>query len=628
MTDKIEQGIHNYKLAYQYLIITFFAALFCVCAIIGKAENMQKISFWVWGIVSIFILCFLWICYCCKRSKKGTEIWNCKRFDFFELALVIICVLSRLPMFGTIQRWDAAIYYSNIYEAVKQFDFSLAEIVENFRLAGHLSYMYTFFASMGEFLFPGKEIGVHLVNMALTSAAMICIYRMFRFYWCRMPKWLAMWSTVIVSLLPIYWGTFTQINIDYPLLLFFVFLLYAEYKQQKVLMAFWTVAIILTKESGCFILAGYYVAYLLALWKHKEKEKFSKKIKRVLNDGLIRAMIVGGIAGIILIIYRGGISLWGTNKSFFATKAVIGSYSMSVAGFYFYPPYILHKCLQIFALNFMWIFSGIIFWACLRRRRARMQGKTVEGINGLPSMLGALIGFILFSCFYLIHAISRYLIFSAGILAIIAMIYFYIEFYDELNKKKHTVILAGITVLLIIQNFVYIDPISNLIFDRYETGKGKILSVNINIPRADTYVNNFRFSYIDLLLDKMLEEVGYHSGMEIVKFDRMQEQNFIDGLYDYVLGWDTDQKKRIFMCDENKKNNDDLILVNTVMYDEIVEGGTEELSDELLVFFLPIYDIDVQETLNTFEGEYDIMENKQISNWGGTLEYYILMRRK
>ena len=103
---------------------------------------------------------------------------------FFELDIYsfIICICFfgvRIPLFSHIQRWDGNVYYGQIVKAINELEFSFAHIWDTFRLSGHTSILYTVFMSLVEFLTLGDPIGINAVTAIMTSAAMVCLYKIF-----------------------------------------------------------------------------------------------------------------------------------------------------------------------------------------------------------------------------------------------------------------------------------------------------------------------------------------------------------------------------------------------------------------------------------------------------------------
>ena len=130
-------------------------------------------------------------------------------------------------MFSHTQRWDSAVYYSGLHGASVNFDFTFESIWNYFRLASHPTLSYTFFMLIGEFLFPAKVTGVLLVMLFMTAVALVFIYKMFCGYWGHLPRFMAMVFTFVISFIPLFWGTSTYVNVDYTLILFFIYLMYA-----------------------------------------------------------------------------------------------------------------------------------------------------------------------------------------------------------------------------------------------------------------------------------------------------------------------------------------------------------------------------------------------------------------
>ena len=83
-------------------------------------------------------------------------------------------------MFGTLQRWDAGEYYGRLGNASEAFDFTPAEFFEHFLLASHPTLGYAGIMAIGEFFDPRGTVGMLTVNLALTAAAVVCIYRMWQ----------------------------------------------------------------------------------------------------------------------------------------------------------------------------------------------------------------------------------------------------------------------------------------------------------------------------------------------------------------------------------------------------------------------------------------------------------------
>lgn len=622
--DKIKQFFMNCQIFCQLTIISFFVEIFFFAAIFNKITTDISIPAWAYGAFFVPLLLFLWSAFLfikhIDKKKKGKGL----QIDPYIFIIILICLITRLPLFRQLQRWDSAIYYIGIYDAGMNFDFSFESVWNYFRLASHPTFAYIFFMLIGEFLFPAKVTGVLIVNLFMTMAALVFIYKMFRGYWCSMPKILAIIFTIVISVTPLFWGTFSYINVDYTLILFFVYLMYAEYKEQKIMMTFWSIALFLNKETGWPIVMGYYMAYLIKLWKGVKGRRIKQKIAGVFRDGMVRGMVASLLVVCVLVIQQGGLTGWlgtGTTRNIFASREAIAEKGTIVHAFGFYPEYIVCKFKQIFILNFMWIPTLIIITSIIYCIVKHTKGwKKISNVSG---MVYALVMFVLFNILYITAALSRYTIFSTVILWLIALILLYYVWEPVFSKIKLMAECTVFIVLLTIQTFVYIDPFSNVLFNRIDSGKGTILSTYMDVDNySDSIVNNYRYSYLDNLLDKMLIEVDYDKDMQIVLWPRSDEQSDIDIMSRLRIGWNKEKKKRVLLDAEAVQNQREIIPFNMIPLENIQAG--EELKGETILYFLPYYERDEEAYLSPLKNYYYISERKEVSSWGGTLYYYVL----
>ena len=115
----------------------------------------------------------------------------------------------------------------------------------------------------------------------------------------------------------------------------------------------------------------------------------------------------------------------------------------------------------------------------------------------------------------------------------------------------------------------------------------------------------------------MLAQAGYHRNMQIVTWDG---EAGIGRLWGYGLFWDTEKQKRFF--DDNVSGMENVIPFSTVALEEL-QGGNG-LGQEALIYFLPFNRESEEEYLASLREHYQVSERREVSNWGGTLSYYIL----
>lgn len=621
-TEQIKRFFVNGRIFGQLTVISFFAEAFLFAAVYNKMLTAVSIPFWVYGTFFVPLILYLWSAFLFIKSLKDEKRGKSFQYDRCVLIIVLVCLASRLPLFSQLQRWDGGVYYAGLRAACVNFDFSFESVWNYFRLAAHPTLSYTFFMLIGEFLFPAKVTGVLIVNLLMTAVALVFIYKMFCGYWCHMQKFHAMVFTIIISVIPLFWGTSSYVNVDYTLIIFFIYLMYAEYKEQKILMTFWTIALLLNKETGWLIVAGYYIVYLTKLWRGVKEKRLSSKIAGIFRDKIVWGILAGVLAVCGYVILQGGLTGWygvGVTRSIFASREMVAEKGMTVNAFGIYPEYIVHRLAQIFILNFMWIPTLIII-ASLILCAVKHTG-VLKKVRNIGGMVGAFVMFVLFSTIYITAALARYTIFSTVILWLIGLLLLYYVWGDVFSRVRIMGGCAIIILFLAVQNFIYIDPFSNIIFDRLESGRGKILCTDMNTAYyGDSLVNNYRYSYLDKLLDKFLAEADYDKDKQIVLWAGSDDQSYINSIYGFQFGWDSDKKKRVIIDEELYR--EEIIPLNIVPMEKLQNG--EKLNKETILYFLPYYERNEDEFLSDLRKYYKISERKEISNWGGTLSYYIL----
>lgn len=619
--------LFSYKIFSQISLIMALFAGFFLSAVINKCVTDIKIPGWVYLFFVLTALVLFWtLCLYMKReNRKGRK--RLKKTDKqCILLLSAVSVLIRLPMFTHMQRWDGSVYYACLHAAGMNFDFSWQSVWDHFRLAQHTTLSYSFFMLIGEFLFPGKVTGVLFVQLILTVAGIVCIYLLIRKYWCRMMPVPAMLLTLLVSVTPLFLGTFSYINVDYTLVLFFIFLLYAVSEKKMLLTIFWTIALMLNKETGWAIVAGYYLGYFVGTWFEEKNEGFKEKLKRLGKNKMLYIILASGLVLGFYMIRQGGISGWfsyfGKENSLFVSKEAILEKGMEANGIGFYPAYICFRLGEMLLLNFTWIPTVIIISSVvlLIRNKGRMWGK---GLKNLWGITGALIAFVLFSCLYITYALVRYTVFSSVVWWILAVLLLYYVIAPYLNERILTIGFGTAAVLLLIQNVCYIDPVSNLLYDRLDSGKGKILCVNMETDYyGDAIVTNYRFNYLDGLLNRLLAEIDYDGSTCI--FQCRGDEGQIAGISAYSCGWDPEKKERRYVSEETIRRYGELIPINTWYIKDSSSLKGQELPQSAAVYFLSYDEILEEKFIKLLSPYYRIGERTKISNWGGCLYYYTL----
>lgn len=630
----------------QILYIVWFFFVFLCAAVISKMRKGSGVPVWVY-LYMVFTLLLTEGYYCYTKirefnqkkmrrrvrkpvtrvtgniAKKRSSIRKKfirknpinRLFKDKGVLIVLVCsILMRLPLFLNIQIWDGSIYYGCIQQLCNDFDFSLAYIWDRFRIASHYSIIFSFFVAIGEFLLPDKMTGVLLVLLILTEASLVCMYKMFRGYWLDLSQKEATIVTVLVSVCPLFLGLFSNVSLDNLLIVFAIFLFYAEYKNQTIMKIVWLVSIMMTKETGLVIVAGYLLVHIgVHLWKTIHHKK-GGRVQYFLSDLYVMCGIGAAIVLCLYIIKQNGLIVWMGMGDKSSDNNVLVEYLRS---FFDGRSLIIQKFKLLFVLHYQWI-PVVAIIACLIYRF--IKKRDAFRFKGQGSFYGTLGLFILLNIYLVSYALARYHIFSAVMIWILAVIILFDTFRDCLEYSAGIIVSMVLIVLLYLQNFYYIDPITNLAFDRYDTGKGKMIATEFGGGNmGDGFANNYRHTYLYGLVDTMLEQSGFDAdSYVIIPYEK-------DYLYFHAYtGYDKNEGKRIFCIDPDEEN---VFKLDHAFLKDIEKQDYEKIPEKGVMYFLPYVSGEEEEYVRRAQQFYHVGQRQEVSNWGGMLAYYELEKK-
>ena len=598
----------------QILAVFWFFCVFLGASAIYKIPRGQYVPLWVY----LYIICVLGatgVFAFRNRKEKGQIKKLCfeRLQDKGLILVVLLSTLVRIPLFLHIQVGDSALYYGAIQDICKNFEYSFGYIWTHFRLYSHYAIAYTFINCIGEFLLPGKMTGVLILTLILMDAALICIYKMLRGYWLNLSQKEAAVGTMLVSLCPLFLGLFSHVSLDNLLPVFTIFLLYAEYKEKTILKVVWLLTILLTKETGIVIVGGYLLAHICVHFLKSLKQKKGERLYCFLLNFHVMCAIGGIIFLCLFTIKQNGLFTWMGMSDKSGGSALNGvAEKVSVFLSYFWRKFSI-----IFVLDFEWIPTMIIIICLLcfwieRRRWPSFRGQT--------SFLGTLGVFVLANFYLCEYVLARYHIFSAVMLWVLAFILLFKTFKNCLDSLAGIVAAVVGMVLLVVQTFFFIDPLTNMAFEQFDTGKGKMISTEMGGGNfSETFMTNFRHTYLYGLFDAMLADSNFDTDAIIIIATVGDRMDF----YEWT-GYDKEEKRRVF-C--SLPDGEKVVPISHVCLEDIVDGSMEELPERGIIYFMPYIDYDEQEILKMAEPFYEAGERREVSNWGGTMAYYIMKRK-
>lgn len=609
----------------QWTVVLFFPAAFLLTAFfsgMGPGTHRLRHMAVAFGISAVVILLVLfWLILTVKEKdfliKLKKKLWR----ERYLYAVLLIAGILRSFSLNTMQRWDAGEYYYKLGNACENFDFTLQSFFEQFRLCGHPTLGFAPIYAIGDFLFPRKIIGMELMNLALTLAAIFCIFRIFEKILPQTSNRRLGLYTLLVSCGPLFLGTFQNFNPDSGIALFAVFVICSCLYRQYFLMFFWSCVVIQTKETGIVMKAGLVLG--LALYDFcSEKGRLSQRVLRVVkNPGT-------WIAGISVLLQLGYMKLIGGLTSWASEDQQMFQWdNHGLNCFGFRPDFVITKLKEFFLLNFNWIYVlviavGLLLLILNRKKRQ----KPSRGLVLLWSVGGCL---LLFLILYITGALTRYNLFCDLVLAMTGIVVIE-QCFPAAVRYIVTIPCLG---LMLAQSFFTIDPVSRLVFPQVNTGAVSMVYTQMpseEIYYGDTIVYNHQYTFIDKALDNIFAETYKGGDMNVVHFggsygDGSQfNGNFWQDWIPYKVRWDKKYEKRVHYKSE------DTVRINVFGEEWLIqwfERGTVEEVDEAVLIFLPQFEYDEEECLKKLEPLFEIGEKKTWKSTAGCVDYYEIKAR-
>lgn len=619
----------------QIYFAFFMVSIFNLAAYYSDIVKADKSLTQIWQAVIIWIITLLLsvrLIWRAKKKDKGSIKSIKKTFfehKFIMLSLMFIIVI-RIPMLGSMQRWDAGEYYYGLGTACSKYQFTLASFLKNFRLSQHSNLGFSFIMGIAEFLNPRGISGVLIWNLILTAIAMFCLYELIQkklLLGC--TKLVAATITLAVSCSPIFLGTFAYVNVDYLLALFLIFVIYLEYKQWYVAMFFCTVILSQTKETGVVVVFGYF-SYKILKDFLRLKGNIVSRLNSYLRFNYIWVMLFTSVMYALEIIRLGKITTWVQSKD---SSSSMGwsSTGINCFGIQFY--YIIYKLKQFFILNFTWILVVIVILSMILLIYFKVFLKRNIKLNQYNELFGANIAFLVFSVIYITYTLQRYNIVFELSFVILALCIFYQAFESVIGKKIYCGIIYFLTLLFIGQSFFSIDKISEKQFGTVSTVKSHMTVSSYIIPfNGDGFVTNYQYSWLDRAFNKLLQTIHYNSEKQVLLTSRQKSGTQINGNGKlYRVGYDTLKKKRIII---EKKNNEDKIntiasykIFSRLPYKYYRWETNSKINDYAVMFFIPYYEENIYNELAPYQNYCYTTDTENVETFGGNLYYNELIKK-
>lgn len=504
-------------------------------------------------------------------------------------------LVLRLPQFGSMVRDDGAAYYAPLCKACRDFDLALGYWLDHFSLFKHPTYGVASLAALPEFFFPGNLGNIWLFQTALALGVVYCLYDILE---RELDAKRAFWGTLLVSCSPMFAGLDSYFQPDFGVAAFFFYMMWAFYRRKYVLLAWFSLLLVWSKEFGVALLVGFFLGAFFYTFAVSYTGSFRQRLNEAVHDvrlvWLCLLCLLGGLGILFYFAHSSYLTFFQNENGKPAANPFIH--------LGWDPGYAGYRLVEWLCINFVWLAAVPVLWLAVRALRAR-TGKKAGTASRLPAGLRLLAGgsvgggllYFSFSCITITSPMPRYQL----ILEVLAFFWAFLAVVSLgwPNKRLFRPLAAAVCALLAVQAYWTVDPVMLNVFPRVGTGGIPVADLNAkDVPwfgRQDWYlppgwlgdfcIYNAQYRYLDICLREMLAEENYDENTDIIRVG--SEQGLYLGGENDIYFWDREKKEFTFVPGENALSVSALEL--SAVSDQLQQKYAEGTLHERAIIVLP-----------------------------------------
>lgn len=561
--------IDSFKYSYlEWMVIAALPLLFVFAADISPLPNhdySRRVAVANLVCIALFLLCVFQAVRRYRSIGRRIRLSHYLSSNWGSFVAGAIVFMSRcITAADSPLYWDTTTYLVWIDDACRSFDYSLASLLK-FQMAGHVSYGYSLILSIGRFLTPGSTLGMNIVNALLVSLAVSASIDLIGKILSIKDQVRLFAIGLIIGFEPMTLGIFGSTNTEWPLLAYSVFLAWAHSHDLVVSAVFFTLLLILSKESGLIITAAY-VFFCVVFYACQAKRSFGRytpryHLRTYLSDRCATSIMLAFlISSLGLLWYLFGMSGgWGGSSAL-----SIGNNEVGQNFFGLRLGYASKMLLVTILHNGAWLPLVTVCVTTMLIFARRLMGDNLGGAynhSGKPwsclpqfAYLFSMLLLMLFNMFYITVPEPRYALAPRFCLLSCSccLVLFFLK-----NRK---VIFCFIISTLAIAFFCLcalgpFDPITNLVYPPVKFGRSEMTyhPALLRYPEywPDTLGYNRQFFFREQEIERLLQGVNYQDGDVFITWETDEWQvifSSLDGKAPETtmgLRWDPFQRKRV-----------------------------------------------------------------------------------
>lgn len=586
---------HSEKTLNQLLVIDLSVCISCVLVFCtsfpeSNLSDYQRFYDFLW--VYILVEGALSICGICFRMKDfRIYVWLIKVKQWFTAnKYLVILLLGAVILYffewGIEPRWDGGNLYQNIDAGSPKMLFDIKAL----SFCKHISMAYMAINKGLGIIIGNTYIGMAIGNAFLYLLSIRCVYGILKKIVKNKSEWGNILLTFIYVVSPFVWGQVGYNYWDFWTTCLYPILIFYALEKKWVYHCFFAFVFCFTKETAVIAYAGYGAGLLLYdLAAEIKLEGVKKALARIVKKKHYWTMIALGITWFAVYKAR---PHWDGG----------GTFVVDIA-------YIWEKCKVLFIINFNWILTvfAIVFLVSL----AKKSNETKAII--LPILVGDFL-FVIFSCIFETYNHARYIDSHVAVLSILGTCG--IACISQVIIRR--VICVILLVLLVLQNFITIDPLTRVSFSNFKVGSQMMVSTCQEEYLTDSMVYNQQYRYFDAALSRALMQ-AVHEENTVNFFPILGNTAWcFGGLYitdcldqEITNYWSEEKQRRVIVEDNSS--------ISFPIYNINVNSDIDELLGDKTGYFyyIPCLGLDIADKIKQNE-EVIRTEEFNVMGWSVT----------
>ena len=509
---------------YQYIIIVGIPTI--IMFLVYYRYSRIRVLFTC--LILAFSLFLAWF-----RNKKAIRSISLKKVIMengcFTILLICFVIISVMNL-GRIPVYDSGCYYSwgGIYYLADFVDYSIKRLM----LAGHLSIGYSFFALAGELLLPHRLVGVQLVNVFLAVISFCGIYHVLhKIALTKSRAWIVM---PLIMFNPMTLGMIWETNIDNPGIYILLLMIYAFLDDLFPLFYMLSFLFVFTKEPNVV----YYFFFLIGAFFYEMQCQ---------REGIVKVFLLKWKKYTVSCIPMLAWLLCYLSPSFGLKDSFANVGGDSIQTISFNANYIKIRTAQFFIENFQWaivVVLLVVLFAIIKMH------KTIDPWIWL--IISVMFSLVLFNLAYVNYTHTRYISIWYAVCPLLVSALVLV-----LDRKWGYILSLVLSVLVCAQTFYTVDPVSCLVFQKFETGTdskmfstGSVFSNTTTSDINDSVIYNMEYYRFFEQIEEILDHYSYDE-KTVVYYSDMSHGPDSYGATNGFFYFDTKKKKIMTYCTEN-----------------------------------------------------------------------------